>query len=47
VLLDAQGARLRAKVPGFDAPGRGEKVTVSVAEDAVIWFDAETGKRLR
>jgi multiple sugar transport system ATP-binding protein len=47
VLLDAAGTRLRAKVPGFDAPARGEAVRVFVAEEAVLWFDAATGDRVR
>jgi multiple sugar transport system ATP-binding protein len=47
VLLDAAGTLLRAKVPGFDAPARGEKVTVYARGEAVLWFDAESGKRLR
>jgi multiple sugar transport system ATP-binding protein len=47
VLLDASGSRLCAKVPGFDAPPRGEAVRVFVPEDAVLWFDAATGARVR
>ena len=47
VLLDAAGTRLRARARGFDAPPPGSAVTVLVALDAVLWFDAETGKRLR
>jgi multiple sugar transport system ATP-binding protein len=47
VLLEASGSRLRAKVPGFDAPARGAAVRVAVRADAVLWFDAATGARLR
>jgi multiple sugar transport system ATP-binding protein len=47
VLLDAGGTRLRARVPGFDAPDRGSAVRISVPAEAVLWFDGETGRRLR
>jgi multiple sugar transport system ATP-binding protein len=47
VLLDAEGARIRARVPGFDAPERGSTVRLGVPEEAVLWFDATTGERLR
>ncbi len=47
VLLDAAGTRLRAKVPGFDAPTRGAAVRVFVPDEAVLWFDAASGERLR
>jgi multiple sugar transport system ATP-binding protein len=47
VLLDAAGTRLYAKVPGFDAPERGATVRLFVAEGAVLWFDRESGERLR
>ena len=47
LLLEAGGARLRAKVPGFDAPARGAPVRVVARAEAVLWFDAETGARLR
>jgi len=47
VLLDAGGARLSARTPGFDAPARGAAVRVFVAEEAVLWFDAASGKRIR
>jgi multiple sugar transport system ATP-binding protein len=47
VVLDAAGTTLRAKAPGFDAPARGERVTLSVAPSDVLWFDRETGARLR
>ncbi|MFT3773376.1 MAG: ABC transporter ATP-binding protein [Minicystis sp.] len=47
VLLDAAGTTLRAKVPGFDAPARGETVTVFARAEGVLWFDAATGKRVR
>jgi multiple sugar transport system ATP-binding protein len=47
VLLDAAGTRLYAKVAGFDAPERGARVRVVVAEGAALWFDGETGARLR
>jgi multiple sugar transport system ATP-binding protein len=47
VLLDAGGTRLRARMPGFDAPARGAAVQVNVPAEAVLWFDGATGKRLR
>ncbi|APR83451.1 Glycerol-3-phosphate ABC transporter, ATP-binding protein UgpC [Minicystis rosea] len=47
VLLDAQGTALRAKAPGFDAPARGAEVSIFAQVDAVLWFDATTGKRVR
>lgn len=47
VLLDAEGTMLRMRVPGFGAPGRGERVTVKARGDGVLWFDGETGERLR
>jgi multiple sugar transport system ATP-binding protein len=47
VLLDAAGTRIRARVPGFDAPARGTTVRVFVADADVLWFDPETGERLR
>jgi multiple sugar transport system ATP-binding protein len=47
VLLDAAGTALRTRVPGFEAPARGERVEVFAAAEAVLWFDAETGARLR
>ena len=47
VLLDAAGTPLRAKVPGFDAPARGTAVRVFVHEEAILWFDATTGERVR
>jgi multiple sugar transport system ATP-binding protein len=47
VLLDAAGTRVRAKVPGFDAPARGANVKVTLPADAVLWFDQTSGRRLR
>jgi multiple sugar transport system ATP-binding protein len=47
VLLDATGTRLRARVPGFEAPARGSTVRVFAPEEAVLWFDGATGARLR
>jgi multiple sugar transport system ATP-binding protein len=47
VRLDAMGTRLCARAPGFDAPERGARVRTFVAEQAVLWFDAATGERLR
>jgi multiple sugar transport system ATP-binding protein len=47
VLLDAGGTRLRARVPGFDAPPRGTPVRLSVPVEALLWFDRATGQRLR
>jgi multiple sugar transport system ATP-binding protein len=47
VLLDAAGTRLRARVAGFGAPERGETVPLQLDTSALLWFDAETGARLR
>jgi multiple sugar transport system ATP-binding protein len=47
VLLDAAGTALRTRVPGFDAPARGEVVSVFAQGSAVLWFNAATGKRVR
>jgi multiple sugar transport system ATP-binding protein len=47
VLLDASGTALRTRIPGFEAPARGERVEVFANADAVLWFDAESGARLR
>jgi multiple sugar transport system ATP-binding protein len=44
--LDVAGAKLRARSHGFDAPGRGEVVTLSFSPAAVRWFDTETGRAL-
>jgi hypothetical protein len=47
VLLDAAGTRLWARTPGFDAPARGAAVRLHVAEESVLYFDAERGERIR
>jgi multiple sugar transport system ATP-binding protein len=47
VLLDAAGTRLRTRVAGFNAPVRHEKVTLHLDPSALLWFDAESGARLR
>ena len=47
VLLEAGGTSLRARVPGFGAPARGAAVRVSVAPDAILWFEASDGGRVR
>jgi multiple sugar transport system ATP-binding protein len=47
VTAEASGSILRAKAPGFDAPARGAEVTLSIAASSILWFDAETGRRLR
>ena len=47
VLLDAVGTRIRVKTAGFDAPSRGAAVRVHLDPGALLWFDAETGARLR
>ena len=47
VLLDAAGTRIRVKTAGFDAPSRGAAVRVHLDPGALLWFDAETGARLR
>ena len=44
--LDAQGAVLRARVPGFDAPAVGERVPIAFERDHIRWFDGETGLAL-
>jgi multiple sugar transport system ATP-binding protein len=45
--LDAGGSALRARAAGFEAPDRGERVRLFLEPRAVLWFDAETGERLR
>ncbi len=45
--LDADGARLRVRSHGFNAPARGETVPVHLAASALLWFDGETGLALR
>ena len=47
VLLDASGTRIRVKTAGFDAPSRGAGVRVHLDPGALLWFDAESGARLR
>lgn len=47
VVVDAGGAMLRMRVPGFGAPGRGERVRVRARGDGVLWFDGGTGVRVR
>lgn len=47
VLLDASGTRIRVKTAGFDAPSRGSAVRVHLDPGALLWFDAESGARLR
>lgn len=47
LLVEAAGARLRAKTAGFDAPARGEGVRLHVDPRAILWFDGESGARLR
>ncbi|MBX3128379.1 MAG: ABC transporter ATP-binding protein [Polyangiaceae bacterium] len=46
VELDAGGVSLRARVAGFDAPGRDEQVTVGFAHARVRWFSAVSGLAL-
>jgi multiple sugar transport system ATP-binding protein len=45
--LDAGGTQLRARASGFDIPARGEAVTLSVDPRRILWFDVETGDRVR
>ena len=47
VLLDAAGTRIRVKTAGFAAPALGESVRVYLDPEALLWFDAESGARLR
>jgi multiple sugar transport system ATP-binding protein len=47
VLLSAEGAQIRVKTAGFDAPERGSQVRVHLDPRALLWFDAATGSRLR
>jgi multiple sugar transport system ATP-binding protein len=47
LLVEAQETRLRTRVPGFGAPSRGEAVKLSLDPRALLWFDAESGARLR
>ena len=46
VSLVASGVTFRARVPGFDAPGRGAIVDVGIEERRVHWFDTATGERI-
>ncbi len=43
----ARGQRLRARAHGFEAPERGARVRVALDPRHLLWFDAETGARLR
>jgi multiple sugar transport system ATP-binding protein len=45
--VDTGGARLRARVPGWNAPARGETVRLSIDRQRILYFDAATGARLR
>jgi len=47
VLLDASCTRIRVKTAGFNAPALGESVRVYLDPGALLWFDAESGARLR
>jgi multiple sugar transport system ATP-binding protein len=47
VLLDASGTRIRVKTAGFAAPALGESVRVHLDPHSLLWFDAESGARLR
>jgi len=44
--LGVDGTTLRARVPGLDVPGTGERVEVRARREALHWFDAESGARL-
>lgn len=45
--LDAGGTPLRARAVGFDIPSRGASVALSVDPRRILWFDADTGDRVR
>jgi len=47
VYLDAGGTRLRARLAGMDAPAEKQTVRVHIDPSTVLWFDTETGERLR
>jgi multiple sugar transport system ATP-binding protein len=47
VYLDAAGTRIAARQPGWDAHARGDEVFCAVDAESCLYFDAETGNRLR
>lgn len=47
LIVDAEGTRLVARAQGFDAPARGEPTRLTVAMERALYFDVETGARLR
>ncbi|MEO7327245.1 MAG: ABC transporter ATP-binding protein [Minicystis sp.] len=47
VLVEVAQTRLRARVTGFSAPERGATVPLQLDGESLLWFDAESGARLR
>ncbi|HSO00376.1 MAG TPA: ATP-binding cassette domain-containing protein [Candidatus Nanopelagicales bacterium] len=45
--LESGDARLRARAPGFAQAAPGDAARLGVDPAAILWFDAETGARLR
>jgi multiple sugar transport system ATP-binding protein len=43
LVLDAAGQLVKARVAGFDAPARGERVRLRLERERVRWFDRATG----
>ncbi len=47
VHCDVRGTTLRARVPGFSTLHADDEVTLTVAREKLLWFDASTGARAR
>jgi len=46
VYLDAGGDELRVRLDGFGGPRPGDRVALTVADERLLWFDAQDGARL-
>jgi multiple sugar transport system ATP-binding protein len=44
--FDADGTKLRAKVPGWDGPSPGDRTQLYVDLDHLLWFDVASGARI-
>jgi multiple sugar transport system ATP-binding protein len=44
--VNVDGAKLRAKLPGFEAPSVGDAVQLGVDRERVHWFERESGRAL-
>jgi multiple sugar transport system ATP-binding protein len=47
VHVDAKGTRLVARAPGFDSPAVGARVSLALDASRVLWFEVDTGARIR